>query len=313
MASRLPVIMALTGPTAVGKTDVALALAQRLPLDIISMDSAMVYRGLDIGSAKPSLEILQQFPHALVNIRDPAQPYSAADFVADADAAVAASLAAGRLPLLVGGTMLYLKAFREGLAPLPAADADVRARLREQAEETGWPALHERLRELDPVAAAGIHPNNAARIERALEVCLLTGQPMSALWSQAGSEPVQQRLRARLEEVAIQPDNRAALHERIDARTTRMLEEGLIGEVERLHQRADLHQDLPSIRAVGYRQTWSFLNGDLAQEELAEKIAAATRQLAKRQLTWLRGWRLRSVTWGDPEALAKELVAMAAP
>lgn len=305
--------MALTGPTAVGKTEVALALAEKIPLDIISMDSAMVYRGLDVGSAKPAGEILERFPHALVDIRDPAEPYSAADFVADADAAVANSLAAGRLPLLVGGTMLYLKAFREGLAPLPAADAGFRAELRRQAEAAGWPALHERLRALDPEAAAGIHPNNAARIERALEVCVLTGQPMSALWSQAAGDSVQQRLGAQLKEIVIQPDSREALHDRINARAAQMLEEGLIGEVERLHQRDDLHPDLPAIRAVGYRQTWAFLEGELAREDLADKIAAATRQLAKRQITWLRGWGLESFTWGAPEALAEQIATLAAP
>ncbi len=313
MARGLPVIVALTGPTAVGKTEVALELAQTQPLDIISMDSAMVYRGLNIGSAKPSVATLEQFPHALVDIRDPAQPYSAADFVADADAAVAESLAAGRLPMLVGGTMLYLKAFREGLAPLPAADSDLRAQLRREAEASGWPALHERLLQLDPEAAAGIHPNNAARIERALEVCMLTGQPMSALWSHSAGQPVGKRLGADLREIAILPDSRAALHDRIGRRAEKMLEEGLIEEVEQLFQRDDLHPDLPAIRAVGYRQTWAFLSGELAREELAEKIAAATRQLAKRQLTWLRGWKLESLTWGLPRKLAEQIAGLAAP
>jgi tRNA dimethylallyltransferase len=209
--------------------------------------------------------------------------------------------------------MLYLKAFREGLAPLPAADRGFRAELRRQAEQAGWPALHERLRNLDPQAAAGIHPNNAARIERALEVCVLTGQPMSALWTQAAGKPVQQRLGAELREVAILPDRRAVLHERIRARTDRMLEAGLIEEVERLYQRDDLHPDLPAIRAVGYRQTWAFLEGELGRDELAEKIAAATRQLAKRQLTWLRGWGLKSLAWGAPEALAEQIVALVVP
>lgn len=301
-------IVALTGATAVGKTEVALALADLLPVDIISMDSAMVYRGLDIGSAKPSKDTLARYPHALVDIRDPGDPYSAADFLRDADQAVQSSLAAGRIPLLVGGTMLYLKAFREGLAELPGADPEIRAEIRRQAERVGWPGLHERLSRLDPVAASGIHPNNAARIERALEVCELTGQPLSELWNAAEDRDVRARHGVPLQEFCVMPDSRAALHERIADRVDGMLAAGLVAEVQRLYDRGDLHPDLPAIRAVGYRQVWAHLEGEIAEAELSERIAIATRQLARRQLTWLRGWAIRSMMWDDSRTLAAVLV-----
>jgi tRNA dimethylallyltransferase len=309
----LPAIIALTGPTAVGKTEVALALAQHLPVTIISMDSAMVYRGLDIGSAKPDRALLERYPHALVDIRDPSQPYSAADFVADADEAVRQARDAGRLPLLVGGTMLYLKAFREGLAPMPGADAQLRARLREEARSTGWPALHERLRQLDPEAAQGIHPNNVARIERALEICELTGEKMSSFWAATAEHRVEQRLGLPLREFAIMPDDRKVLHQRIAARVDQMLATGLVDEVRTLYQRGDLHPELPAIRAVGYRQVWAVLDGELAESSLPEKITVATRQLAKRQLTWLRGWGTAQLQWGDSQRLAARIVQAAAP
>lgn len=308
MAGTLPGIVALTGPTAVGKTDVALAMARLLPVAIISMDSAMVYRGLDIGSAKPDRALLDRYPHALVDIRDPSQPYSAADFVRDADEAVRRALAAGRLPLLVGGTMLYLKSFREGLAPMPGADATLRARLREEARNVGWPVLYERLRQLDPDAARGIHPNNVARIERALEVCELTGEKMSSFWAATAEHQVERRLGLPLREFAIVPDSRKALHERIAARVDQMLSGGLVDEVRALHQRGDLHLQLPAIRAVGYRQVWASLEGDLEVADLPEKITAATRQLAKRQLTWLRGWGTPELLWDDGERLAARIV-----
>jgi tRNA dimethylallyltransferase len=313
LASASPAVYALTGPTAVGKTEVALALARRMPLAIISMDSAMVYRGLDIGSAKPDRALLDRYPHALVDIRDPAEPYSAADFVRDADEAVGQALAAGRLPLLVGGTMLYLKAFREGLAPMPGADPVLRARFREEAQSVGWPALHERLRKLDPEAAEGIHPNNLARIERALEVCELTGEKMSSFWAATAEHQIEARLGMPLREFAIVPDSRTALHERIATRVDQMLAAGLMDEVRALHQRGDLHPQLPAIRAVGYRQVWSCLEGELAESDLREKIVVATRQLAKRQLTWLRGWGTPELQWGDSERLAERIVETAVP
>ena len=306
-------ILALTGPTAVGKTDVALALAERLPLAIISMDSAMVYRGLDIGSAKPDRAILERHPHALVDIRDPAQPYSAADFVRDADQAVREALANGRIPLLVGGTMLYLRAFREGLAPMPGADQELRDRLREEARIVGWPALYERLRQLDAEAAAGIHPNNVARIERALEVFELTGKKMSSFWVTTAEHRVEARLGMHLKEFAVMPDSRAALHRRIADRVDQMLASGLVEEVRRLHQRGDLHPQLPAIRAVGYRQVWAMLEGEQPATGLAEKIVVATRQLAKRQLTWLRGWGIPELVWGDHQRLATRIAESAVP
>jgi len=301
-------IVALTGATAVGKTDVALALADLLPIDIVSMDSAMVYRGLDIGSAKPSKDTLARYPHALVDIRDPLHPYSAADFLRDADQAVQSSLAAGRIPLLVGGTMLYLKAFRDGLAELPGADPEIRAEIQRQAERVGWPNLHERLSRLDPVAASGIHPNNAARIERALEVCELTGRPLSELWKAAEDRDVRARHGVALREFCVMPDSRAALHERIAERVDGMLAAGLVAEVQRLYDRGDLHPDLPAIRAVGYRQVWAHLEGEIAAAELSERIAIATRQLARRQLTWLRGWAIQSMMWDDSQSLAAGLI-----
>jgi tRNA dimethylallyltransferase len=299
-----PAIVALTGATAVGKTEVALALADLLPVDIISMDSAMVYRGLDIGSAKPSKSLLARYPHALVDIRDPGHPYSAAEFLHDADQAVRASLAAGRIPLLVGGTMLYLKAFRDGLADLPGADPEIRADIQRQAERLGWPGLHERLSRLDPVAARGIHPNNAARIERALEVCEITGRPLSELWNAAEDRNARARHGISLKEFCVMPDSRSALHERIAARVDGMLKAGFVAEVQSLYDRGDLHPDLPAIRAVGYRQVWAYLDGDIAEAELSERIAVATRQLARRQLTWLRGWPIESMIWDDGRRLA---------
>lgn len=273
----------------------------------------MVYRGLDIGSAKPDPELLDRYPHELVNIRDPSEPYSAADFVRDADQAVRRAQAAGRLPLLVGGTMLYLKSFREGLAPMPGADATLRARLADEARSVGWPALYERLRQLDPEAARGIHPNNVARIERALEVCELTGQKMSSFWAATAEHQVERRLGLPLREFAIVPDSRKALHERIAARVEKMLAAGLVDEVRSLHQRGDLHTQLPAIRAVGYRQVWASLEGELDAADLAEKITVATRQLAKRQLTWLRGWGTPELLWGNSERLAARIVETAAP
>ena len=313
MPGALPNIVALTGPTAVGKTEVALALARQLPVTIISMDSAMVYRGLNIGSAKPDRLLLDRYPHALVDIRDPSQPYSAADFVRDADEAVGQAQKAGRLPVLVGGTMLYLKAFREGLAPMPGADVELRNRYREQARNVGWPALHERLRQLDPEAARGIHPNNAARIERALEVFELTGDKMSSFWAATAEHRVEQRLGLPLQEFAIMPDARKVLHERIAARVKQMLAAGLVEEVRALYLRGDLHPQLPAIRAVGYRQVWACLDGELAESSLPEKITVATRQLAKRQLTWLRGWATPELQWGDSERLAARILEIAAP
>jgi tRNA dimethylallyltransferase len=306
-----PRVLALIGPTAAGKTELALALAERHPVDLISLDSAMVYRGMDIGTAKPEPALLARHPHALVDIRDPAEPYSVADFVADADAAVRRALARGRLPVLVGGTMLYLRAFREGLATLPPADPATRAAIERDAEARGWDALHEALRRVDPEAAARIHPNNPQRLARALEVYRVTGRPISTWWRAAAGTVVRDRLGVELLEVALAPTDRAALHAHIAARFAGMLAAGLIEEVEALRRRGDLAPDLPSMRAVGYRQVWAYLDGAWDRAELESRGVAATRQLARRQLTWLRSWPW--VTWyppGSPEAQTRRLLGL---
>jgi tRNA dimethylallyltransferase len=265
---------------------------------------------MDIGSAKPPAEQLQRFPHALVDVRDPTEIYSAADFLRDADSAVRRSLARGRLPVLVGGTMLYLRAFREGLAALPQANPEIRAQLQREGSSSGWAKLHAELALIDPDAAAGIHPNNPQRLVRALEVFRVSGRPISAFWREQRDRHVSRRLGAELLEVAILPDDRSALHQRIDRRFAAMLAGGLVEEVAALRRRFDLSRELPSMRAVGYRQVWDHLEGRVSLEELPTRGAAATRQLAKRQLTWVRGWPwVRHLTWGEPEALARSLLA----
>lgn len=282
-----PLAIALMGPTAAGKTDLALALAQQLPVDIISVDSALVYTGMDIGTAKPSPQELAQAPHALINIRDPSQAYSAADFCRDATPLIHASHAAGRIPLLVGGTMLYFKALLEGLSPMPATRPEVRAHIEAQAQALGWPALHQQLAAVDPTTAAKLHPNHSARIGRALEVFHQTGQPLSH-WQTTHSPGLLHH--CRWLQLAIAPFQRAVLHQRIEQRFQRMIEQGFIEEVSQLHQRGDLHPDLPAMRAVGYRQVWQFLEGQISHSDMLAQGVFATRQLAKRQLTWLRGW-----------------------
>ena len=278
------------GPTASGKTALAMALADRLPVALINMDSAEVYRGVDIGSAKPSAAELARYPHGLIDVRDPADPYSAAEFVADADRLVQAAWQAQRLPILVGGTMLYGRAFMDGLADLPEASPTVRARIAERARVEGWPALHRELAAHDPAAAAGIHPNNHQRLQRALEVLAVTGEGLSTLWRTQRGQPAAQRLAAEVFSVGLVAGDRALLHGRIEERFAAMLAQGLLAEVASLRERPDLHRDLPAMRAVGYRQVWQHLDGEFGLDELLQKGCAATRQLAKRQLTWLRGW-----------------------
>ena len=284
--SALPPALCLMGPTASGKSALAMALCEHYPCEIVSVDSAQVYRGMDIGSAKPSAAEQAQVPHHLIDIRDPADAYSAAQFRLDAQRLLGEITARGRLPLLVGGTMLYFKLLRDGLAPMPAADAELRRQIETEAAARGWPALHAELAQRDPEAAARIHPNHSQRIQRALEVCRLTGQPFSALQRQTEAPSLSHRLL----QLAIAPAERAVLHQRIAQRFQQMLADGFVAEVEQLYRRGDLHPDLPSIRAVGYRQAWALLDGELTRAELLEKGIAATRQLAKRQFTWLRQW-----------------------
>jgi tRNA dimethylallyltransferase len=274
----------LTGPTACGKTDLALALAERIPLEIVSMDSAMVYRGLDIGTAKPSAAVRAGVPHHLIDILDPSEAYSAGRFARDAAEAIRAITARGRLPLLVGGTLLYLRALRDGLASLPRADEFVRRQLDAEAAATSWAIQHERLRAVDPEAAVRIAPADRQRIQRALEVYVLTGQPLSQLQREAKVAPS-----LRVQTIALVPEQRADLAARIERRFDAMVAAGLVAEVERLHARGDLTPEMPSMRAVGYRQIWGFLDKNYDWEEARRRAIIATRQYAKRQLTWLRG------------------------
>ena len=284
MSSSLPKIICLMGPTASGKTDLAIYLTEHFPVDIISVDSAMVYRGLNIGSAKPSVEELQKAPHRLIDVVDPLEIYSAARFRKDALKEMAKIIEAGRIPLLVGGTMLYFRALLQGLSELPESDMVIRQKLEQQAKEIGWEKMHQRLAEVDVEAAARIHPNDPQRISRALEVYEMTGTAMSQLQKEQKAEPLPYQVL----KLALIPSDRALLHQRIEKRFSQMLEQGFIDEVKTLRNRGDLHQDLPAIRAVGYRQVWDYLDGIIDYTEMQERGVIATRQLAKRQLTWLR-------------------------
>lgn len=285
------------GPTAAGKTELAIRAAETLPVSLINVDSALVYRGLNIGAARPSEQELARAPHRLLGFRDPATPYSAADFRADALREINAIHADGRLPLLVGGTMLYFKALVEGLAPMPEADAQVRAEIAALAEARGWPAVHQELARVDPVSAARLKPTDRQRLQRALEVYRLTGRALSAFHAEHDTEarPLPggfyrfPGLAAPVLSLALSPP-RAQLHRRIEQRFKAMLDQGLIEEVAALRARGDLHADLPAIKAVGYRQVWRYLEGEWDYSTLVEKGIIATRQLAKRQLTWLRKW-----------------------
>jgi len=282
------------GPTASGKTDLAIELRQRFSVDIISVDSALVYRGMDIGTAKPDAATLKRAPHALIDIREPSESYSAAEFRNDALAEMRRSTARGRVPLLTGGTMLYFRALSQGLATLPSADPEVRAALEAEAGERGWQALHERLAALDPAAAKRIHPNDPQRIQRALEVIELTGRRISELQR----EQQDQQLGYRILRLVACPQPRARLHARIEQRFIQMLEQGFLQEVEALRARGDLHRDLPSMRCVGYRQAWCYLEGEIDRAEMVRRAVVATRQLAKRQITWLR--QETNALWYDP-------------
>jgi tRNA dimethylallyltransferase len=293
MTLALPPCVFLMGPTASGKTGLAVELCERFPLDIISVDSALVYRDMSIGTAKPDQKTLRQAPHRLIDIRDPSESYSAADFRTDALREMKLITAAGRVPLLVGGTMLYFRALQYGLSVLPAADAETRKALEQKAAEIGWPAMHEILVIKDPLAASRIHPNDPQRIGRALEVISLSGRKMSDLQAQEKGSALDYRIH----KIIVSPAQRSVLHQRIEQRFDLMIEEGFIDEMKTLFARSNLNAELPSMRAVGYRQAWEWLDGQCSQQQMRDKAIIATRQLAKRQMTWLR--RESASIWYD--------------
>ena len=315
--------IAMVGPTASGKTAAAMAIAQRIPLEIISIDSALVYRGMDIGTAKPSAQERKQVAHHLIDIREPTQTYNAADFVNDAGQLIADIQSRGKLPLLVGGTMLYLKALQDGIDDLPKTDSAIRETIETRAKAKGWPAMHEELRKIDPATASRLAPNDAQRISRALEVWHISGRSLTA-WFEEGA---QKRLdahqsfasRNKLDVISLEPNDRSWLHQRIEQRFDAMLAAGFLEEMQTLRERGDLNPDLPSMRCVGYRQAWEQLDAmqlqaNSSQEMLArlrETAVAATRQLAKRQLTWLRSMPERHIIAcdsADPTAQSLTLV-----
>ncbi|WP_404833852.1 tRNA (adenosine(37)-N6)-dimethylallyltransferase MiaA [Alteromonas macleodii] len=289
--SALPVI-AIMGPTASGKTGLALDIAAKVESEVISVDSALVYKGMDIGTAKPTQEEQAGVVHHLIDIIDPAQSYSVSQFVNDTNALIGDILARGKVPILAGGTMMYFNALINGISPLPKSDEKIRDEITQQAQRLGWSKLHDELRGVDPISGERIHPNDPQRITRALEVYRSTGKTLTH-WQQQEGE----KCPYNIAQFAIAPADRAVLHERIATRFDLMLEQGFENEVVKLYERSDLHEDLPSIRSVGYRQMWQYLDGQLSYAEMRERGIIATRQLAKRQLTWLRGWE--QVTWLD--------------
>jgi len=294
MTKQLPLALFLMGPTASGKTELAIRLRQKYPIEIISVDSALIYKGMDIGTAKPDAHEQELAPHRLIDILDPSESYSAADFRRDALKEMNDIVAEGKIPLLVGGTMLYYKALLEGLSPLPAADPEIRQQIEKEAIELGWDALHDQLKAIDPVSAERIHPNDPQRLSRALEVYRISGKTLTELTKTKG-EP----LPFRVKQFAIAPKERAELHRRIELRFEKMVENGFEDEMKALYARKDLHPDLPSIRCVGYRQMWDYLDGNCTLDEAIFRGVCATRQLAKRQITWLRSWD--DLTWLDSE------------
>ena len=303
-----PLAIFLMGPTASGKTDLAIQLHQQLPVEVISVDSALIYRGMDIGTAKPSKAELALAPHRLIDICDPAESYSAANFRTDALREMQEISAQGKIPLLVGGTMLYYKALLEGLSPLPSADEKVRSEIEAKAALIGWGGLHQELSKIDPISAQRINPNDSQRINRALEVFYLTGKTLTELTAQKG-----EALPYDILQFAIAPEQREVLHLRIEQRFHKMIELGFQQEVEKLYRRPDLNENLPSIRCVGYRQMWEYLRGDYDHDEMVFRGICATRQLAKRQITWLRGWT-SPIQWLDSlqpaQALEKVLTSV---
>ena len=303
-----PLAIFLMGPTASGKTDLAIQLHQQLPVEVISVDSALIYRGMDIGTAKPSKAELALAPHRLIDICDPAESYSAANFRTDSLREMQEISAQGKIPLLVGGTMLYYKALLEGLSPLPSADEKVRSEIEAKAALIGWGGLHQELTKIDPISAQRINPNDSQRINRALEVFYLTGKTLTQLTAQKG-----EALPYDILQFAIAPEQREVLHLRIEQRFHKMIELGFQQEVEKLYRRPDLNENLPSIRCVGYRQMWEYLRGDYDHDEMVFRGICATRQLAKRQITWLRGWT-SPIQWLDSlqpaQALEKVLTSV---
>ncbi|MDP3702507.1 MAG: tRNA (adenosine(37)-N6)-dimethylallyltransferase MiaA [Hylemonella sp.] len=307
MSTDLPRCLAIAGPTASGKTAAALAIAAELPVEIISVDSALVYRGMDVGTAKPSAAELAAVPHHLIDIRDPLQAYSAAEFVQDATALMHSIHARGKHPLLVGGTMLYFKALLEGIDDMPKADAGLRAQIEAEAAAQGWPALHAELMTVDPVTAARLAPGDSQRIQRALEVYRVSGLPLSSFHKRK-DDAQPSALQQATTLISLEPQDRAWLHARIAQRFDAMLAGGLLDEVRRLRARGDLHAELPSMRCVGYRQAWEAMDGVFPMSELRERGIYATRQLAKRQITWLRSMPQRRVVACDaPDALQQVL------
>ena len=287
MANTQPPAIFLLGPTASGKSDLAMKLTSHLPVELVSVDSALVYRDMNIGTAKPDAEILRQYPHHLVDIRNPDEVYSAADFRSEVLTLMSAISERGNIPLLVGGTMLYFKVLIEGIASMPAADSAIREKIVREAETGGWQKVHQRLAEVDPESAARIHPNDPQRLQRALEIWELTGESMTQLHKK------QQDLVSlpfSVCQLAIIPSDRADLHRIIAARFEQMIKDGFIEEVEHLREKYDLNAELPSIKSVGYRQVWQYLEGEVDRKAMQERAIIATRQLAKRQFTWLRGW-----------------------
>jgi len=285
-------VICLAGPTAAGKSAATLALAERWPVEVIVMDSATLYRGMDIGTAKPSKAEQARMPHHLLDIRDPAESYSAAEFQRDAHQLIDQIRTRGNVPLLCGGTMLYYKALREGLSALPGANADIRAAIDREAQASGWPALHQQLSLFDPATAARLAPNDSQRLQRAIEIYRISGRPMSAWLADKRPEPDHD---LQFVTLSLEPSDRLALHARIALRYQAMIQDGLLDEVNALHARPDLHTGLPSVRCVGYRQLWDYLDGRISLEQAIEQAIAATRQLAKRQLTWLRAQPERHV------------------
>ena len=303
-AHALPPAIFLMGPTASGKTALALELVKRYPCEIISVDSALIYRDMDIGTAKPDAEMQALAPHRLIDLIDPAESYSAATFRADALREMADITAAGKVPLLVGGTMMYFKFLRDGSADLPQADDAIREQLLQEGQAEGWPAMHARLAEIDPEAAARLKPMDSQRIQRAMEVYLVSGKTLSEHWAEQETQP----LPYHVVNLAVCPTERSRLHERIAQRFRIMIEQGFVPEMERLYDRGDLSIDMPSMRCVGYRQGWEYLEGKYSYDEMIERGIIATRQLAKRQITWLRSWSdLHWLDTDDPDILGNAL------